>query len=288
MKDDRDDSPLSPVDMIADAARDLLGIEPPSDGGVGEPPKRHRSLEVIDLDRIDPRPNNRVVHQERVDVLTRDFKSGVRLEYPIIVRVHGNGDTGPRFQAVDGMHRILAFRGAGLTRIPCIVDYSMSDDEAYRSGLTTNRKRWQASAWDDFIDVLTVRADPNLDHSIEGIADFTSIGKLQVERLMTIQDHVAPELWPELEKCPDSDTVAHLRMAGRIGRRASREGRRDQQLWWWSQELWKPRGRKRPLRRRPKCSAIRAKAERLLLKKYVTGEDAGNALLWAIGERRAH
>lgn len=86
-----------------------------------------QQLRILELDLISPAPEGQVrqnFDQERLKTLADSLKrSGVR--EPIIVTPHG-AEPG-RFQIVAGERRWRAARIAGLAKIPCIVDPTLSD-----------------------------------------------------------------------------------------------------------------------------------------------------------------
>lgn len=274
-------------EAIHEAVADLLGdaATPVPSPAEDRPRARRRSLEIIGTDRIDPRPHNRAVFEERVDKLA-DHIHEHGLHYHIMVRPVGTDDGGQRYRVIDGEHRLLAHRKLDRPKIPCVVDYDMTDSEAENASSSANRRRWAPSLWDDFVEVLQRRAEPGRE-SVDAVADLTCIDRTMVERMFSIQDHVEPELWSELELDPSWDTLVHLRAAGRLGRRDTREARRDKQVSWWKAQGWKNVQHVRRKRRPPTCRVL-AKVSRIDPNKLYLGRDVIQWLLWTLGFKRVN
>lgn len=276
----------SAIDVVTDAAKDLLGIgDEARDAKKLEtgPRVRRRSLEIIPLDRIDPRPGNRAVFSDHVLELSATIRRG-GMNYNIMVRPHGADERGPRYQIVDGEHRYRAHVLLGLPAVACVVDHDMTDDEALDAGACANRLRWAPSLWDDFVEVLQRRAEPGSE-SVETVATRTCIDRAMVERMFSIQDNVTSELWPELERNPTWDTLVHLRACGRVSRRDTRETRRDKQISWWNAQRWNKRPDQKYLKRRPTRRAVLARVSRIDPEKVYLGRDVRKWMMWVLGER---
>lgn len=288
----RDEDNYNPLDRMLDAAREMVAELVGADGGESgeksEPKtdrvKRERSLEVISLDRIDPRPNNREVYQERIDRLVKSIpRDG--LIYPITVWQHGDDAKGPRYEVIDGMHRYNAHVLLKCTTILCIVEHDTDPEKANRLGSTANRLRWAPSVWDDFTEILRYRS-ANEHATIDEVAEETSIPRAHVEKMFAIQDHVCQDLWTKLRDYPDWDTIVRLRTAARIGPELSRAARREKQLAWWKAESWVKQKVLKIRQGRPRKTAVRARAERYAKKKSVPGWEVQRAMLWVIGEAK--
>jgi len=92
----------------------------------------------IDIDRIEPHPQNaNVMSPEAMKTLARHIARTKRYE-PLVVRPHGGTDDDPRYQVLNGHHRLEVLRHLGHERVRCEV-WDVDDGEALLLLATLNR-----------------------------------------------------------------------------------------------------------------------------------------------------
>ena len=96
-------------------------------------------VRLVPLEQLEPHPgNSNVMPDELFGKLVAHLRRSERYP-PVIVRFRQSGHAGPpRFQILDGHHRVKALRELGIPEARCVV-WEVDDDEALLLLATLNR-----------------------------------------------------------------------------------------------------------------------------------------------------